>query len=125
MVSSCQGGTIKIWSKDKVFLREINFPNKVDSVSFFNSNGDILVSHDQRVSIIKFDKYKTKSFQSFKYFNTQFRMIKVTDEYLEELKAKENDVKNKKKQNTNNSKLIEINEGISLNDYSEYKKLSP
>lgn len=36
MVSSCQGGTIKIWSKDKLFLREINFPNKVDSVSFFN-----------------------------------------------------------------------------------------
>ena len=43
-------------------------------------------------------------------------MIKVTDEYLEELKAKENDVKNKKKQITNNSKLLEINEGISIND---------
>lgn len=49
-------------------------------------------------------------------------MNKVSDEFLEELKAKENDVKNKKKQTNNNSKLIEINEGISQYEYSEYKK---
>jgi hypothetical protein len=41
-------------------------------------------------------------------------MNKVSDEFFEELKAKENDGKNKKKQiNNNNSKLLEINEGIS------------
>ena len=49
-------------------------------------------------------------------------MNKVSDEFLEELKAKENDVKNKKKQANNNSKLIEINEGTSQYEYSEYKK---
>ena len=44
--SSCEGGSIRIWSPDKKFLREIAFPHKVDSVCFFNSTGDILVSHE-------------------------------------------------------------------------------
>ena len=49
-------------------------------------------------------------------------MHKVSDEFFEELKAKENDGKNKKKQLNNNSNFIEINEGASLYESSDYKK---
>ena len=62
LVSSCEGGSIRIWSPDKKFLREIAFPHKVDSVCFFNASGDILVSHEQRVSVIAYERYNTESF---------------------------------------------------------------
>ena len=60
-VSSCEGGMVKIWTTnnnkglgDKQLIREITFPNKVDSVCFMNKEGDILVAHDTRISVIKF-----------------------------------------------------------------------
>jgi len=62
MVSSCEGGSIRVWSPDKKFLREIAFPHSVDSVCFFNASGDILVSHESRVSVITYEVYKTQSF---------------------------------------------------------------
>lgn len=46
MVSSCEAGSIRIWSYDKKFVREISFPHKVDAVCFYNAKGDILVSHE-------------------------------------------------------------------------------
>jgi len=64
IVTSCVKGQVKIWSTnnvrnlgDKQLIREINFPNKVDSVLFLNEEGDILVGHDRRLSIIKFCTY--------------------------------------------------------------------
>jgi hypothetical protein len=42
---------------DKQLIREINFPNKVDTVCFMNENGDILVGHDRRLSVVKFQAY--------------------------------------------------------------------
>jgi WD40 repeat protein len=64
MVTACQGGQVKIWSTnnvkglgDKQLIREINFPNKVDTVCFMNEHGDILVGHDRRLSVIKFQAY--------------------------------------------------------------------
>jgi hypothetical protein len=63
-VTSCQAGQVKIWSTnnvkgfgDKQLIREINFPNKVEAVSFLNENGDLLVGHDRRLSVIKFQTY--------------------------------------------------------------------
>lgn len=50
VVTSCQGGSIKIWNREKKFLREIMFPHRIDSVCFANGRGDLLVSHDMRVS---------------------------------------------------------------------------
>jgi hypothetical protein len=38
-------------------IREITFPDKVDSVCFMNENGDIMVAHDKRISVIKFQTY--------------------------------------------------------------------
>jgi hypothetical protein len=63
-VSSCEGGLVKIWTTnnikslgDKQMIREITFPDKVDSVCFMNENGDIMVAHDKRISVIKFQTY--------------------------------------------------------------------
>lgn len=50
VVTCCEGGSIKIWTKEKKFLREIVFPHRIDSVCFANGRGDLLVSHDMRVS---------------------------------------------------------------------------
>lgn len=64
VATSCEGGQIKIWSTnnvrgygDKQLIREINFPSKVDSVCFLNEQGDILVGHERRLSVIKFQTY--------------------------------------------------------------------
>jgi hypothetical protein len=64
IVSSCEGGLVKIWTTnnikslgDKQMIREITFPDKVDSVCFMNENGDIMVAHDKRISVIKFQTY--------------------------------------------------------------------
>jgi len=63
-VTACQGGQVKIWATnnlkglgDKQLIREINFPNKVEAVSFLNEFGDIVVGHDRRLSVIKFQTY--------------------------------------------------------------------
>lgn len=64
IATSCEGGQIKIWSTnnvrgygDKQLIREINFPSKVDSVCFLNEQGDLLVGHERRLSVIKFQTY--------------------------------------------------------------------
>lgn len=46
LLTSCKEGNLKIWSRDRKFMREINFPNKIESACFMNQVGDILISHD-------------------------------------------------------------------------------
>lgn len=89
MISSDNDGSIRIWSKDKKFMREITFPHKVDSVCFYNAQGDILVSHEQRVSIILYKKYKTETFEYIANNNDPVRLIEATDDLFEELKARD------------------------------------
>ena len=57
IVSSCTGGIIKLWTSTKRFIREINFPSKIDSVCFHNAEGDLLISHDKRISLMSFNTY--------------------------------------------------------------------
>jgi len=60
LISSCTGGLVKIWhAPSKTLIREIKFPDKVDSVCFMNNAhsstiGDILIAHEKRISQIKF-----------------------------------------------------------------------
>ena len=96
LVSSCAGGSIRIWSPDKKFLREIAFPHKVDSVCFFNSTGDILVSHEKRVSVIAYQRYKTEAFEYVSKGFEYGRRVPVNDELFEDLKAKDDQVRGKK-----------------------------
>lgn len=65
LVTSDASGMIRIWNINKKFLREILFPHPVDSVCFLNTKGDLLVSHEERISVIKFETYWTKSFDHF------------------------------------------------------------
>lgn len=70
-----------MWSLEKRFMREIQFPHPIDSVCFLNKSGDILVSHVQRISKIRFATYWTSSF-------THFGFTETTDDI--HLKYKEN-----------------------------------
>lgn len=66
LVTADINGTIRIWNRDKKFLREIQFPDHIDSVCFLNDKGDLLVSHSKRISKIDFGTYWTKIFD---YYN--------------------------------------------------------
>lgn len=45
IVTADTNGCIRIWNQDKIFLREIQFPETIDSLCFLNDRADILVSH--------------------------------------------------------------------------------
>lgn len=98
IVSSCQGGSIRIWNTDKKFLREIALPHKADSVCFFNAEGDILVSHEKRVSLITAARYRTGTFDYVAERNDTARVVPVSDELFEELKLRDMSVREKKAQ---------------------------
>ena len=98
MVSSCAHGSIRIWSRDKKFMREISFPHKVDSVCFYNAQGDILVSHEQRVSLVAYAKYKTETFEYIANSDDAVRLVPASDELFEELKIKDDQVRGKQVQ---------------------------
>ena len=70
-------------------MREITFPHKVDSVCFYNAQGDILVSHEQRVSLILYARYKTETFDYIANNYDPVRLVKATDDLFEELKARD------------------------------------
>lgn len=96
VVTSCEGGSIRIWSREKKFKREIIFPHRIDSVCFANARGDLLVSHDKRVSQILYQRYKTKTFEFFAKYPDPIRLVEVNDELLEELREKDDAVRGKK-----------------------------
>jgi len=75
-VTSDVKGAIRVWNRDKKFLREIQLPTSVESVCFLNKNGDLLISHASRVSRLRFETYWTKVFDYFGVTNSK------TDESL-------------------------------------------
>ena len=85
LVTSDYGGMVRIWNLDKRFLREIQFPHPVDGVCFLNMKGDILVSHVERISHVKFETYWTSTF-------TQFGVTKLTDGIHIKYKAKDSSI---------------------------------
>jgi len=50
-------GYAKVWNVKKELIREIKFPEKVYSVSFLNPDGDILVGHHGKVSMVSHNDY--------------------------------------------------------------------
>ena len=67
-VTADRSGIIRLWSDSKKFLREIKFPasHPIDSVAFANAQGDLLVSHCSRISIVKFETYWKPTFSQFR-----------------------------------------------------------
>lgn len=47
----------KIWNIRRELIREIKFPEPVYCVSFLNENGDILVGHQGKVSMVSREDY--------------------------------------------------------------------
>ena len=62
ILTTSTGGALRIWNHDRKFLREISFPGQIESACFCNAEGDILVSHEHRVSLITHNRYRTKTF---------------------------------------------------------------
>ena len=65
IVTADKNGVIRIWTHEKVFLREIQFPDEIESLCFLNEDGDLLVSHSRRISKISFISYWSKVFDYF------------------------------------------------------------
>lgn len=65
MVTCDEEGIVRLWNREKKFLREIQFPGPIDSIVFLNQEGDLLVSHEQRLSLVKLETYWTKVFDYY------------------------------------------------------------
>lgn len=79
LVTSDVKGAIRVWNKDKKFIREIQLPNPIESICFLNAEGDLLISHSARISHLRFKTYWTKIFDY--YGLTQSK----TDEFLQDV----------------------------------------
>lgn len=44
---------IKIWTSQKVFVREIQFAEPIKSLRFISAAGDLVIAHKKTISIIK------------------------------------------------------------------------
>lgn len=71
LVTSDIKGAIRIWNRDKKFIREIQLPTSVESVCFLNKQGDLLISHAARVSHLRFATYWTKIFDYYGITNSK------------------------------------------------------
>jgi hypothetical protein len=58
-------------------------PHKIDSICFQNPKGDLLVSHENRVSLIKLETYWTRIFDYFGVTDS------TTDESLAQVAAED------------------------------------
>lgn len=57
-VTGGEDGYVKVWSNDKSLIREICFPEPINTVCFLNPECDILVGHGPKVSIILSKDYR-------------------------------------------------------------------
>ena len=51
-------GFVKVWTNQKELIREIWFPEEIDTVCLLNEQCDILIGHGTKVSIIYAENYK-------------------------------------------------------------------
>ena len=90
LMTADTSGSIRFWTRDKKYIREIQFPDKIDttersnaieSVCFLNTKGDILISHDKRISKINFETYWTKLFDYYGVTSAQNREFDAKSDY--------------------------------------------
>lgn len=55
--STSPDGVVKVWDSSNVLLREIQFHEKITSITFANDRGDLLVGTQQQVSLIQVQDY--------------------------------------------------------------------
>ncbi|CAI2378645.1 unnamed protein product [Moneuplotes crassus] len=99
-VTGGKDGNVKVWTSQKELVREICFPEKIDSLCFLNEQLDILVGHACKVSIILATDYRPftiikDSEDSYGVDNdsdespTEAPKTTVTDRVFERLKLKD------------------------------------
>ena len=59
-ISGCLDGYVKIWNIKKNLIREVKFLDPVHTVTFLSEEGDILVGHSHKVSLITHEDYHLK-----------------------------------------------------------------
>ena len=56
-VTGGEDGFVKIWTYQKLLIREIKFPESISCVCFMNDKCDVLVGHGDKISILKAEDY--------------------------------------------------------------------
>lgn len=56
-ITCCKQGIVKIWDNNKNLIREISFSDPITSVCFLNEDGDILIAHTDKSTLIFNEKY--------------------------------------------------------------------
>ena len=100
IVSGGLDGFIKVWNMKRELIREIKFPEPVYSVSFLNTDADIIVGHLGKVSTVSHKDYMPneipKLYQPSQEDVDSFYEKKkslVTDSTFAVLKRKDDDIK--------------------------------
>ena len=100
-ITSSADGYVKVWNIKKELIREIKFPEPVYSVSFLNEEGDLLVGHHGKVSIVAAKDYAPHEIPKLfnppqedldKFYHKHRSNIVDSDTYLV-LKQKDDEVK--------------------------------
>ena len=65
LLTADKEGKLRVWTRQKKFLREVQLPEQIDSAHFINTKGDILVSHQQTLSLLPYSNYYSKIFDYF------------------------------------------------------------
>ncbi|XP_046841279.1 uncharacterized protein LOC124435388 [Xenia sp. Carnegie-2017] len=60
--SSSKDSSVKVWSENKVLLREIVLDNTLNAVCFLNSRGDLLVGFKNHIFLISYEKAQLSTF---------------------------------------------------------------
>jgi hypothetical protein len=63
-------------------MREMTFPNKILSACFCDGSADILVSHDDRVSLLTYERYYTKTFEYLRDCPEHIKKIELPDQSI-------------------------------------------
>lgn len=105
-ITGCSAGVVKIWSNKKDLIRSIRFPEEINSATFLNAEGDILVGHGDQISCILHENYglPTLCCRSFeKHFEAFLKknQLEITNELLMSIKMREDALKLQLKQEIN------------------------
>jgi WD40 repeat protein len=136
-VTGGEDGYAKVWTSNKDLIREICFPEQLNTVCFLNPECDVLVGHGQKVSIILAKDYRLdqreadsdSDEESKEESDSKLRREKVTDRTFEKLKRKEDELEaertgksRQKESKKGNRRDIDIDESFSFDNSQDVTK---
>jgi len=100
IISGSLDGYVRVWNLKKELIREIKFPEPIYSVSFLNSQADIIIGHMGKVSTVSHKDYCPFEIQKLcapskedvsLFYSKKQKM--VCDEVFYHLKARDDELK--------------------------------